>query len=115
MDYARTVADRLLTGAQQGRVVLSRDVPGEAENEWTPAPVTTKTEALRAVVKGVSAEFVDGTTVLASDLEVLCVPPTMEAEPTDGISIDGKAATILRVTPIPAAGQPAVLRLIVRG
>ncbi|MDB6454700.1 hypothetical protein [Falsirhodobacter sp. 20TX0035] len=119
MDYARAAATakRLLTGAQQGVVVLSREVPGQVDpaKPWVPVQLTVQTEGLTATVKGVSAAFVDGTAVLASDLEVLCVPPAMGVDVTDTIIIDGKRAAIVRVTPIPAAGQAAVLRLIVRG
>ncbi|WP_435170822.1 hypothetical protein [Falsirhodobacter sp. 1013] len=119
MNYERAAATakRLLTGAQQGVVVLSREVPGQADpaKPWVPVQPTVQAEGLTAIVKGVSAAFVDGTAVLASDLEVLCVPPAMDAAVTDTIIIDGKRGAIVRVTPIPAAGVPAVLRLIVRG
>lgn len=119
MDYdrARATAARLLANAKQGQVVLTRAVAGEPDPDqpWVPVEPSEQTEDLNAVVKGVSSQFVDGTTVLASDLEVLCAPPVMGAKPTDGLTIDGDAVTVLRVTPIPAAGEPAALRLIVRG
>lgn len=116
-DRAAATAKRLLTGAQQGVVVLSREVPGQVDpaKPWVPVQATIRTEDLTAIVKGVSAALIDGTTVLASDLEVLCVSPVMGAAVTDTVSIDGRLASIQRVLPIPAAGTPAVLRLIVRG
>lgn len=116
-DRAAATAKQLLTGAQQGVVVLSREVPGQVDpaKPWVPVSATLQTEGLTAIVKGVSAALVDGTAVLASDLEVLCVPPMMGAKVTDTVRIDGRPASIQRVTPIPAAGTPAVLRLIARG
>lgn len=107
MDYARirATALRLLEGAQQGQVVLSRTTRADG----------TATAAVRAVVKGVSAQFVDNTTVRASDLEVLCEPPQFRPTAGDAAIIDGHEAKILVATPIPAAGEPAVWRLIVKG
>lgn len=99
------MADRLLSGAQQGRVVLSRTTRANG----------TMVEPLKAVVKGVAAQFVDNTTVRASDLEVLCTPPQIRPEPGDTAIIDGRNAKVLVATPIPAAGEPAVWRLIVKG
>lgn len=107
MDYdrIRATAARLLAGAKQGAVVLTR----------TTRVGGTTTEPLAAVVKGVSAQFVDNTTVRTSDLEVLCTPPQIRPEPGDTAIIDGRNAKVLVVTPIPAAGEPAVWRLIVKG
>lgn len=119
MDYARiaSTARRLLDGAKQGSVTLTRTISStpDPDEPWVPVPPITQSEDLSAVVKGVSARFVDGETVLASDREVLCAPPGMGIEPADVLTIDGDPVTVIRRTNIPGAGIVAAIRIIVRG
>lgn len=119
MDYARVAATarRLMTGAKQGNVTLTRTIPGEPDpsQPWVPVDPTEEAEPLLAIVKGVSAQFVDGETIKASDREVLCAPPAMGIEPADVLTIDGKPVTVIRRTDIPGAGIVAAIRIITRG
>ena len=127
--YTRTqgTASRLLGKFAQGTVTLTRSTPGtpDPETPWEPAEPTTVSYTLSATVKGVSSEYVDGTVILATDLEVtaavlatdengaeVSIDPDMS---TDALSIDGQAVTIVRDVSVPAAGTEVALRWIVRG
>lgn len=117
-DEMRDVASELLAEFRQGVVTLTR--PGSSvsgANAWEP-PITSDpaVHELDATVKGVAEQFVDGTTILATDLQVMtAVPPIVPSLETDTMMIDGKTVTIVRVDPIPAAGTPVAYRFIVRG
>ncbi|MBM3604272.1 MAG: hypothetical protein FJX25_05820 [Alphaproteobacteria bacterium] len=115
-DYSRLRAtgDRLLTRFAQGNIVLSRTTTAPGANRWEDPVEATQTETLRGVVEGVAAAFVDGSTVLATDLQVTCAPPSMGIQPGDTLTIDGKSVTIISPRAEPAAGPPAAYVLIVR-
>lgn len=118
-DYEDDAAFALeeLTFYQQGTIVLSRTVAGEVDPAapWVEPAATLQSETLIGVASGVSEEFVDNTAIVASDIEVRCVPPAMGVMATDTVTIDGKATTILAIKPMPAAGLAVVQRLIVKG
>lgn len=111
------VAGELLAEFAQGVVTVT--VPGTTTpgpNPWDPPVVTDPvTYPLDATVKGVSKEFVDGTTILATDLEVTAAVFGAEAGPADAVSIDGTAMTLLKVIRVPAAGTVVAWKWIVRG
>ena len=117
-DYARMqgTASRLLNRFAQGTVSLTRTTPGSSSpsTPWIPGEATTVTYSLDATVKGVSKEFIDGTTIVATDLEVTAAAFGAEPEPGDTLSIDGKAVTILKQVRIPAAGTLVCWKWIVR-
>jgi hypothetical protein len=118
-DYARmtATASRLLERFAQGTVTLTRSVPGEPDPDtpWIPGEPTTTTYTLNATVKGVSDKYVDGTTILATDLEVTCAVFETEPLPSDELSIDGQTVTVVKTMTIPAAGNPVAHKFIVRG
>lgn len=118
-DYAKmqATASRLMGRFAQGAVVLTRSVPGtpDPETPWVPVPPTVTNYTLDAVVKGVSKEFIDGTTILATDLEVTCSVFATDPLPSDTLSVDGKVVTVLKAMKIPAAGVTVMHKFIVRG
>jgi hypothetical protein len=118
-DYSRiqSTASRLLARFAQGTVTLTRTTPGtpDPSTPWVPGTPTTATYTLDATVKGVSKEFIDGTTIVATDLEVTAAAFGTEPEPGDTLSIDGKAVTIVKQMRIPAAGTLVCWKWIVRG
>lgn len=118
-DYGRmkSAADRLLDRFQQGAITLVMERQGVSLNgvRWEPGVITTTREALAGVVRGVDQKFVDGATILSSDLMVLCAVPAARPEMgSDWVEIDGRRHNIVRSEPIPAAGAPVAWRLIVR-
>lgn len=118
-DYSRmqATASRLLDRFSQGTVTLTRTVPGtpNPETPWIPAAPTTTTYTLGATVAAVGDEFVDGSTILATDRMVTAAVFGAEPKPGDTLSIDGKAVTMVKQMRIPAAGTVVAWRFIVRG
>lgn len=114
-----------------GTVTLTRRTPAAAEPEtpWTPGLVSTEVYDLDAVVAGVTADHVDGTLILASDLVVTVAPfgrhTLSDGEAADGalveiapalsdtLTIEGAAKIIKSVRRVPAAGPVACFRLFV--
>lgn len=115
-DYARMqgVATRLLTRFNQGVITLAKTTTAPGADPWTPGTPTTTTYTLQATAKGVSKEFIDGTTVVATDIEITAAAFGAEPDPADVLSIDGKAVTLLKVIRLPAAGTLVAWKLVVR-
>jgi hypothetical protein len=116
-DYGRMqgVATRLLTRFNQGAVTLTKTVTTPGPNDWTPGTPTDTTYTLQATAKGVSKEFIDGTTIVATDLEITAAAFPAEPDPADVLAIDGKAVTVLKTMPIPPAGTLVAWKFVVRG
>ncbi len=112
----QATASRLLAKYGQGAVTLTRTtttIP-DASEPWNTEE-TTETFTLEAVVKGVSERFVDGTTILASDLEIIAaVHADVTPQAGDALSIDGTAVQVLRIMPKPAAGTPVAYVFLAR-
>lgn len=107
-----------------GTVTLSRTTRAAPEpaTPWLPgAPSDTAVYTLDAVVKGVTAEYVDGTTVLATDLVVIVSPKAVlngvvvDIEPvlTDTIRIGDATKVIKKISAVPAGGPPARFNVFV--
>lgn len=114
-DRARQTASKLFTKFGQGVVKLQREVTGEGGEAWNPPVSVQVSYGLDAAVSGVSARYVDGTLVTASDLMVRCAVPEVEPLITDRVIIDGTPRAILKIQPIPAAGTPAAYLIFVKG
>lgn len=118
-DYARmqATASRLLSRFAQGAVTLTRTIPGEPDPEtpWIPGEPTVTTYTLDATVRGVAKEFIDGTTILATDLEVTAAALGTDPGPGDTLAIDGQTVTIIKQMRVPAAGTLVCWKWIVRG
>jgi len=115
MDYARlkTTADKLLSNASQGTVEIGVTVSTPGATDIDPPTVTTTWEAYDAAVRGVSAKYVDGQTILATDLMAII---EADAGATVGglIRLDGVARNIVRVDNIPGAGTVVARRVFIR-
>jgi hypothetical protein len=115
MDYARlkTTADNLLSGASQGTVEIGTTVSTPGATDIDAPSVATTWEAFDAVVRGVSSKYVDGKTVLATDLMAI-IEADAEAEVGGLIRLDGVARNIVRVDNIPGAGTVVAQRVFIR-
>lgn len=132
-------ATRLIGKWKQGRVTVVRVTQTEKPDDWPTwepwtGETTTQVYELDAVVKGVSAKLIDGTTVIASDQELVCshkmtlvetivgdhdpvvssTPAEFDAGLLDTLSIDGKPVTIMRDLTVPGAGTPVAHRYVIR-
>ena len=126
-------ADELLEEFKQGTVTLTRTIQGTPNQEkpWIPAPSETRTYTLDAVVRDVATKYVDGTEILATDVQITAstkmswtatngvaiTPSTVRYEPSPGdvMAIDGDGVTIQRTMRIPRVGTAVAWRFIVRG
>lgn len=111
------IASEVLDEFKQGEIVLLKPgttTPGP--NPWDP-PVTTPPTSypLSATAKGVSKEFIDGDTILATDLEITAAVFDAEPDPADTLTVDGQAVTVIKTMRIPAAGPVVAWKFIVRG
>jgi hypothetical protein len=116
-DYGRmqSTATRLLDRFNQGNIVLTKVVTAPGPNEWTPGESTPAPHTLKATAKGVSAEYIDGTTIVATDLEITAAAFAAEPDMADTLTIDGKAVQVLRIIRLPAAGTLVAWKILVRG
>lgn len=107
------VATELLGEFKQG--VVEYIEPGEGGGDpWNPEPGEDTPYPVDAAVKGVSQEYIDGTYVLATDLEAIMSVFDVEPSNKGRLSVDGKELQIVKVMKIPAAGTTVAWRLIVR-
>jgi hypothetical protein len=106
-------ATRLLTKFNQGTIEYV-DPGTPTGDEWNPIPGTPTAYSLNATASGVSDQYVDGTTVLASDLMVNAAVFDIEPSMKGTVTIDGKTHQIIRIIPKPAAGVTVAWGIIVR-
>lgn len=108
---------------KSGAVTLTRttNAAPDADTPWIPGAPTETVYDLDAVVRGVSAEYVDGTVIVASDLMVVAAPiarlagtpVTIVPAMGDTLQIDGKTKAIKQIKPAPASGDAAIFRIFV--
>jgi hypothetical protein len=108
---------------KSGTIALTRttNAAPDPETPWTQGAPTTVVYDLDAVVRGASAEFIDGTTIVASDLMVVAspiarlagVPTAIVPIMSDTLKIDGETKAIKAIKPAPASGPAAVFRIFV--
>lgn len=126
-NYARmaATADRLMQKVAQGVCTLTRSTPGtpDPETPWIPGTPTTEVFTLSATASGVSQEFINGTTILATDL-MLTISPKMtgtagevdtDIRSADVLAIDGKGVSVIKTMRLPSAGTLVAWRVIARG
>lgn len=140
-DMARELlAPEIAGGLGQGTITVVRTEQEAKPPEWPSwelwdGEITTKTYRIYGAVFGVAKELVDGTTILASDMMLICADrmTLIEAkvgddEPTgsstevafdlgvpETVNIDGVPFTTLQRVPVPGAGVKAAHKYIVRG
>lgn len=115
MDYTRikATADRLLASANQGTLEHGVTVTVEGLDPLDPPTQTTQWETYNGVSRGASFKYVDGETILATDLQLLLQADTPVAV-GHRIRIDGIIRNVVRVDNIPASGIVAAKRVFIR-
>lgn len=116
MDYARlkTTADRLILNAVQGTTETgtSTSTPGATPLD-PPTIGTTWLSFVGAAFRGVSQQYLNDTTLLATDLQGVIQADT-DVEVGQQVRLDGIVHTIVRVDKIPAVGITVAKRIFVR-
>lgn len=122
--YAADQVAAVLREQHPGSITLTRSTPGtpEAETPWIPGAPTLDVYALDARVDGVSAQYVDGTTIVATDLVAIASPKAVTADGAvvdivprmgDTLTINGAPRVVKRVTSVPATGPVAMFQIFV--
>lgn len=107
-----------------GTVTLTRSTPGAVDptEPWVVPTPTQDVYTLDARVDGVIAEYVNDTTIVATDEMVIASPKARDAggnvvdiEPrqSDVLQVDGAARVIKQIKAIPAAGLTAMFHIII--
>lgn len=106
-----------------GTITLTRTTPGtpNPSTPWIPGTPTTTAYTLDARADGVLAEYVNETTILATDRMVIASPKALldgvvvdiEPQMTDTLSIDGDAVVVKQIRAIPAAGPAAMFHIVI--
>lgn len=107
-----------------GAVTLTRTTRGTPapDKPWLPGPVTgTDVYTLDAIARGVAADYINGTTIVASDLVITASPKArldglevdLVPRMSDVIGLDGEAKIIKKIQPVPAAGLAARYEIFV--
>lgn len=107
------VATSLLTRFKQGVITYSIHAD-ETGDDWDPEVWDVTTYTLNGTAKGVSDEYVDGKTILASDYEVTTAVFDVTPTVIGSIAIDGEELQIVKLWQVPAAGTPVAWKFIVR-
>ena len=109
----QAVASEVLGEFRQGVIRYIEAGPSSGP-AWNPTPGEDVISVLDATANGVSAEYVDGKSVLATDLMVTAAVfdrvPTMSGR----LEIDGKEVQIVKIMDKPAAGTVVVWSFICR-
>lgn len=110
-DRLSTTADRLLTKYAQG--VITYTPSGQPVNEWEPVTEGTPVP-IDATATGVAKQYIDD--LVTSSDTMLTIKPFGFAPAINGkITIDGNDRQIIRIKQIPAAGDPIVWQVFVKG
>jgi len=106
-------ASRLMKRFNQGAIQYEQ-AGAMSGDPWNPVQGAPTLHAMDATVSGVAQEYVDGSTVLASDLMVSAGVFGALPDMSGAIIIDGKRHSIVRIMPKPAAGVTVAWGFIVR-
>jgi len=109
----QATASRLLAKYAQG-VITYTPPPTTGGDPWNPTQTPSTPITIDATAQGVSAEYVDGTTVLATDLQITSAVFSQAPSMAGKITADGKVLQMIRIIPLPAAGVTVAWRVIVR-
>lgn len=111
-DDMADMASDLLQEFDQGGLVLMRQVAGNGPPH-NPGPTTWVDEPIAGVAEGVTGEHLKDSLIQSSDLAVT-MPGHAHPAMTDRVKSAGQEYTIVKITPIPAAGTPAAYEVIIR-
>lgn len=108
-DDMRQVATDLLTEFDQGDsdnasgavTIIRPGTATPAANPWDePTPGTPSTWTLHGTKRGVSSKYVDGSTVLASDEQVMFEAYDDAPRPGDVVKFNGVPLTVVKIMPV---------------
>lgn len=114
-DRMRATATRLVGQFDQGGTQAVVQVVAPNPDPLLPPVATTETEPFPAVVRGVSADIAaSDPNLVATDLQVITDATHYTPTADDVVRINGTDRKVIRIEPIPAAGDPCAWRFYVR-
>lgn len=113
-DDLQQLTKDLMKEFKQGTAKLITITPGTGPAD-NPGTSTETTYTIEAVAKGVSKKYMDNSSVVASDLEVISsVLDGVTPSEKDFIELDGTRYKIIRDISVPAMGTKVAWKFIVR-
>ena len=109
----QATATRLLTKYKQGSVIFRRISITAGSNPWDASVGSSVDYTLKCAVEPVHQKYIDNSTVLSTDRQVLFSSLEIEPENTDQIIIDGKTFEIKKLMRYPSAGIPIYYTAII--
>jgi len=109
----QATATRLMERFKQGSISYTSP-PTTSGSSFNPTIVAGTNYALKATAKGVSKQYIDGSFIVSSDIEVTCAVFGFAPVTAGTITIDGNVHQIVQVIAIPSAGTTLAWRLICR-
>ena len=94
-------------------MLLRRATITTGSNPWSPIADTPVDHTLKCVVEPVNHRYIDNSTVLSTDRQVLFSSLEFEPEKTDQIIIDGEVFEIKNLFRYPSAGIPIYYTAII--
>lgn len=113
--FRNDTAPRLLAKFSNGGVSAQVRVVTPNPDPLLPPDVDDVSVEFSAYVKGVTDEMIaSDPNLIVSDLAVICAAIDYQPEVDAMIEVNGEAMRVLRVSPIPASGDPAAYWFWVR-
>lgn len=109
----QAVASSLLTEFDQGNIVITTVTPGAgpAHNPGSPTEVDT---AVKGTVRGVSQKYIDGSLIVATDLQLTIAGGVVVPTTTSKVKLSGVVHQVVAVFPKPAQGTAVAYTVIIR-
>lgn len=113
--FRNDTAPRLLAKFSNGGVSAQVRVVTPNPDPLLPPTVDNVSVTFNAHAKGVTAEMIaSDPNMIVSDLAVICAAIDYQPNVDDMVEVNGVSKRVLRVSPIPAAGDPAAYWFWVR-
>ena len=107
------VATGLLAEFKQGVVELVKVTKGAGPG-YNPGTPTEVKHIINSTASGVDKKYINGTSIIQTDLQVIAPVSDIIPEMQDKIDLDGKRCEIVAIMPIPPIGVTVVNIIIVR-
>ena len=113
----QVTAAGILDEFKQGEVILTRiaNAPSDPETPWIPGAPTPTDYELKATVRGVSKDQIDGTLILSSDEVVTSSADIIEPILADTLTVDGNPRAIKMIKKLPSAGVAVAYAIFIAG
>lgn len=113
--FRNDVAPRLLDKFSNGGVSTVVEVVTPNPDPLMPPSIASTSTEFNASVRGVSSQFVAADpNLVVGDLQAICAAVDYVPAVGAAVRINSKDMRVIRVDPIPAAGDPAVYRFFLR-